>query len=167
MQEKSRPIRNNFIQNVSDCAQIFHFSLIFMALDKDRSRRFGEPAKFLPVLFVIALIATVYGTYTYVCFQSLIFLIHSLIGTSFPASSSECISEPSESWNVYPRSDRDDNIQRIIVFCPGVFHIISDYSSGKCTKFTRMDLCRERHSRSTTGASNSIRNQENRRSSKL
>ena len=37
-----------------------------MAHDKARSRRFGEPAKFLPVIFVIAVIATVYGIYTYV-----------------------------------------------------------------------------------------------------
>lgn len=36
-----------------------------MAVDKDRSRRFGEPAKFLPVIFVVALIAAVYGIYTY------------------------------------------------------------------------------------------------------
>ena len=36
-----------------------------MGLDKDRSRRFGEPAKFLPVIFVVALIAIIYGVYTY------------------------------------------------------------------------------------------------------
>ena len=39
---------------------------IFMARDKDRSRRFGEPAKFFPVVFVILIIATIYGIYTYV-----------------------------------------------------------------------------------------------------
>ena len=58
-------------------------SLIFMARDKARSRRFGEPAKFLPVIFVIAVIATVYGIYTYVCTQ-----LHSgsisLTGSPFP-----------------------------------------------------------------------------------
>ena len=45
--------------------------LIFMAADKARSRRFGEPAKFLPVIFVIGIIATLYGVYTYVCFNPL------------------------------------------------------------------------------------------------
>ena len=43
------------------------YSFLFMAIDKDRSRRFGEPAKFVPVIFVIGVIATVYGIYTYVC----------------------------------------------------------------------------------------------------
>jgi hypothetical protein len=38
-----------------------------MAADKERSRRFGEPGKFIPVIFVVAVIAVVYGIYTYVC----------------------------------------------------------------------------------------------------
>jgi hypothetical protein len=64
-------------------------SLVFMGIDKDRSRRFGEPAKFLPVIFVVALIATVYAVYTYVCHKSN-FTILIQLGTSFPITTSEC-----------------------------------------------------------------------------
>jgi hypothetical protein len=55
-------------------------SFIFMAADKARSRRFGEPAKFLPVVFVIGVISTLYGIYTYVCS---ILLVKSLFPDAF------------------------------------------------------------------------------------
>lgn len=58
-----------------------------MARDKDRSRRFGEPAKFLPVIFVILIIGTIYGIYTYVCSQ-LNRVFDRNLGPSFPVITS-------------------------------------------------------------------------------
>lgn len=96
-----------------------------MAADKARSRRFGEPAKFLPVIFVIGVIATIYGIYTYVCYRPIGRCIV-LLDTSFPIASGLHTRKQTEPWSFQWRRLANYCLQCL------AFHVTVMPSLGGC-----------------------------------